>query len=224
VRIIAGTLGGRTLRAPSGHLTRPTTDRTRSAIFSLVESRLDLTGVQVLDAFAGSGALGLEALSRGAAHATFIEAHTDAFAVLRDNVQRLGMTAHATMLRTDVLRTLPSLRGSFALVLADPPYHLPTLPALPGALLVVVAPGGLLVLEHDARHRFDDHPALVTTRRYGETLVSLFARAEQVRQRSEAPDEHGAEAPASGNAREPDAPSPSEPSARGLDLFWVNDY
>ncbi|HYE57749.1 MAG TPA: 16S rRNA (guanine(966)-N(2))-methyltransferase RsmD [Rhodothermales bacterium] len=220
MRIIAGTLGGRTLTAPAGHVTRPTTDRTRSAIFSLIESRLDLDDIHVLDVFAGTGALGLEALSRGAAHATFVENHADAFAALRTNVERLGVSAQVTMLRTDVLRTLPSLKGAYRLVLADPPYNLPSLPKLPNSLLVVVAPGGLVVLEHDIHTSFEGHPALVTTRRYGETQVSLFSKTEAAVQVPDEPAPAPEEQPPP-----PPAPRPKSPrSKRKLDLFWVADY
>lgn len=175
MRIIAGLYRGHPLQAPPGRGTRPTTDRTRAAIFSLVESRLDLGGARVLDLFAGTGALGLEALSRGAAHATFVEQHAAAFAALRANAHRLGADARCTLLRTDALRL--TLADPFDLILADPPYDLPALPTLPDRLLPRLAPEGLLVVEHDARTDFGDHPALLTARRYGETHVSLLRAA-----------------------------------------------
>ena len=176
MRITGGALRGRPLAAPPGRATRPTTDRTRQAVFNLVGARMGLGGARVLDLFAGSGALGLDALSRGAAHATFVETDPAALRALAANVRTLGLDARARTVRADVFAFLHRAPGPFDLVLADPPYGLARLPDLPDLMLPLVAPDGLLVLEHDARHGFDAHPALVTARTYGPTVVSLFER------------------------------------------------
>ncbi len=131
MRIVAGRFRGRPLAAPEGLAVRPTSDRTREALFNiLTHGRIaaagpGLAGARVLDAFAGSGALGLEALSRGAAEAVFMEEHAAAEAALRRNVDALGVEAEATVLRADVLRPPPAARhgGPCALVLMDPPYN-----------------------------------------------------------------------------------------------------
>jgi 16S rRNA (guanine(966)-N(2))-methyltransferase RsmD len=174
MRIIGGTFRGHRLRAPKG-ATRPTTDRTREAVFNLVQHRIALPDARVLDLFAGSGALGLEALSRGAAAATFVEQSGRALGAIRQNAEVLGVAERCAILRADALRFLEEdLRGPYDLILADPPYALDALPRLPDLALAHLVPDGLLVLEHDATHAFDEHPALETSRAYGQTVVSLF--------------------------------------------------
>ncbi len=175
MRITGGTLARRPLDAPKGDRTRPTTDRVREALFSMLGSRVDLGGARVLDLFAGSGALGLEALSRGAAHATFVERHGPTLAVARRNAQALGVAGAAAFVRADALAFLERAAEPIDLVLADPPYALPELSALPERVRPLLASGGLLVLEHDTRHAFEDAPGHVLSRAYGGTVVSLFA-------------------------------------------------
>ena len=133
MRIVGGRLRGRQIAAPEGLAVRPTADRTRESLFNiLTQGRLAgpapggvLEGAKVLDAFAGSGALGLEALSRGAGHATFLEEQAAALTALRRNVAALGVGAETTILRADVLRPpAPNPEtGPARLVLMDPPYN-----------------------------------------------------------------------------------------------------
>ena len=137
MRIIAGRWRGRALLAPPGEATRPTADRTREALFSMLTSRLgSFEELRVADIFAGTGALGLEALSRGAAHCTFVERDRDALAVLKANVEKLG--ASGTDIRAQAAEGFTG--GPFDLVLLDPPYAsslgqkvLPRLALEPGA-------------------------------------------------------------------------------------------
>ena len=140
-RIVAGTHRGRTLAVPRGAATRPTADRAREGLFSSLLSLLDLEGARVLDLYAGSGALGLEALSRGAATATLVESDERAVAVLHTNVARLELPA--TVVAEPVERFLAGPPEPYDLVLLDPPYELdvdPVLAALgPWAADVVVA-------------------------------------------------------------------------------------
>ncbi|MEM1041590.1 MAG: 16S rRNA (guanine(966)-N(2))-methyltransferase RsmD [Bacteroidota bacterium] len=173
MRIVGGRLRGHRLRAPKG-ATRPTTDRTREAIFNLVQSRLDLAAARVLDLFAGSGALGLEALSRGAAEAVFVEQRGAALRTVRDNAAALGVAEACAFHRADARRFLEREAARYDLVLADPPYALADLDRLPDLALPRLAPGGLLVLEHSADRSFGQHAALATSRGYGQTVVSLF--------------------------------------------------
>lgn len=182
MRLTGGRLARRTLTAPKGDATRPTTDRVREALFSALTVRLSLDGARVADLFAGSGALGFEALSRGAAHATFVESHGPTLAVARANAAALDVQAACRFVRADALAWLaaPSAQAHqpadlFDVVFADPPYALPALPGLPARARPHLAPSGLFVLEHDARHAFDADPALVWTRAYGRTVVSVFA-------------------------------------------------
>jgi 16S rRNA (guanine(966)-N(2))-methyltransferase RsmD len=175
MRIIAGRFRGRPLRAPKGRDTRPTTDRVREALFSLLAARRPLDGARVLDLFAGTGALGLETLSRGAASAVFVEHHAPTLRLARQNAAALGAEAACTFLRADAVAFLRRPPGArFDLAFADPPYDLDALPILPDLARPHLAPGGLFALEHDARHDFAGHPALVLSRPYGRTVISLF--------------------------------------------------
>ncbi|HTI31746.1 MAG TPA: 16S rRNA (guanine(966)-N(2))-methyltransferase RsmD [Sphingomonas sp.] len=121
MRIIAGDWRGRPLIAPKGETTRPTADRVREALFSMLASRLGtFEGLRVADLFAGSGALGLEALSRGAAHCTFVEQDGAALDALRANIAKLG--AKTAEVRAGSVMTLPVAREPYDLLLLDPPY------------------------------------------------------------------------------------------------------
>lgn len=178
MRIIAGRFRRKGLLAPKGNLTRPTTDRAREAVFSMVESRIYLEGATVLDLFAGTGALGFEALSRGAERATFVEQDAAVLQFTRRNAEALGVESESTFFRSDVVAFLEHYSGpAFDLILADPPYELPDLPRLPALVLPHLEPDGVFVLEHDVRLSFDDHPNLETSRTYGRTVVSLFRGA-----------------------------------------------
>jgi len=152
VRIVAGAWRGRTLIAPSGEATRPTADRVRQALFDRLmhapwAGRAAVEGARVLDVFAGTGALGLEALSRGAAHATFLENGRAALGVLRANVQACGAEARCTVLPADARR--PPVGQACGLLFLDPPYGqdlvAPALVALHAAGWI--APGALIVAE-----------------------------------------------------------------------------
>ena len=128
MRIVGGAFRGRVLMAPMGRVTRPTADRVREALFDILLSaalaagKEDLAGTAVLDVFAGSGALGLEALSRGAARAAFIETASDPLAVIGENIRKLGVVDRATLLRFDATRP-PKANAAYDLVLLDPPYR-----------------------------------------------------------------------------------------------------
>lgn len=174
MRITGGALARRTFDAPPGDRTRPTTDRVREALFSALGSRMTLSGARVLDLFAGSGALGLEALSRGAAHVTFVERHAKTLALARANAVSLDVADRASFARADVLAFVRTASGPFDFILADPPYALDRLAALPGHLRPLLAPDGLVVLEHDARHDFATADGWRQSRVYGGTVVSLF--------------------------------------------------
>lgn len=125
MRVIAGNAHGRRIIAPRGLETRPATARVRSSIFSRLDARFDMTGAQVLDLYAGSGSLGLEALSRGAAHVTFVDASRAAVATISKNLQVFGQTGASRILTADVLRAIADLSGArerFDLVFVDAPY------------------------------------------------------------------------------------------------------
>jgi 16S rRNA (guanine966-N2)-methyltransferase len=175
MRIIAGSRKGARLFAPKGRDTRPTGDRVREAVFNLVGP---VDGMEVLDLYAGSGAMGLEALSRGAAHATFVESDHEAAQTIVQNAEKLRLD-NVTVLREDAARRLGSDAASgrrYDLVLIDPPYRmLPgVLPMLAANLPAVLAPDGLVVVESDSREEPDLPLAKRTSRRYGSARVTVF--------------------------------------------------
>jgi 16S rRNA (guanine966-N2)-methyltransferase len=174
MRIIAGSRKGARIFAPKGLDTRPTGDRAREAAFNLIGP---VDGMDVLDLFAGSGAMGLEALSRGAASVTFVDADRAAAQAVNRNLDKLGFEAR--VFRDDAIRRLASDAESgrrYDLVLIDPPYRqLPGIvPVLATHLPAVVAPGGLVVVESDAREEPELPLPLRTSRRYGSTRITLF--------------------------------------------------
>jgi 16S rRNA (guanine966-N2)-methyltransferase len=172
LRIIAGTHRGHRIAAPRGRDTRPTSDRVRENAFNLIGP---VDGADVLDLFAGSGALGLEALSRGAASATFVESDRDACRVINANLDKLGL--HATVLQQDVLRALAGERRTYDLVLCDPPYGYDHGRLAPH-LARLLRDDGLLVYESAGREDPPDVPGLQvrTSRRYGSARLTLFDR------------------------------------------------
>jgi 16S rRNA (guanine966-N2)-methyltransferase len=178
MRIVGGTFGGRVIRAPAGAATRPTSEKVREALFAILPP---VEGAHVLDLFAGSGALGLEALSRGAAHATFFEAARPALAVVRANIAALELGDRSTVVAGDAVqlaaRHVPA--APWRLVLVDPPYRSDlaarAVLAIPAAHL---APGAQIVIEHDRRNAPPEQlGSLLRTdqRRYGDTFVSFYA-------------------------------------------------
>jgi 16S rRNA (guanine966-N2)-methyltransferase len=169
MRIIAGRWRGRTLRTSPGRATRPTTDRVREAWMSALQ--FDLPDSRVLDLFAGSGALGLEALSRGAEHVTFVERAKPALEALRANITALGADAETTIVNEDALDFVRGLAaGAYDFVLADPPYGQGTA-ALLAESFVVTPFASWLWVEHGAAEKMPAIPGL-RTRRYGDTALT----------------------------------------------------
>ena len=161
-RIIAGAFGGRRLVLPADTRVRPTADRVREAWMSILADRI--SGARILDLFAGSGALGLEALSRGAAHATFVELSAEAVAAIHANAHALGVSDQVTVRRGDALRFVQRLAPmAFDLALADPPYTVPhaerlaaAFRARPFARVLAVEHPASLVVSADATRRYGD--------------------------------------------------------------------
>ncbi len=178
MRIVAGRFGGRRIAVPPGRATRPTSDRVREALFAMLGP---LDGERVLDAFAGSGALGLEALSRGAASVTFVEHEQRAAAVIRRNIEDLGLAAdEATLVQVPVARALRAARergDAYDLVFLDPPYRLA--PALGTELAEALAPlltsDARVVTESDRRAPLDLPLTATHDRRYGDTLIRIHS-------------------------------------------------
>ncbi len=181
MRIVAGALRGRRLFAPRGSATRPTADRVRQALFDVLG---DVSGAVVLDLWAGTGALGLEALSRGARTAVLVESARPAREAISRNVRALGLEARVTLMSSTVERAAPRLAplGPFDLVFADPPWDdwqtaVAALTTLLGAL--AVAPEGRVVVEHAATEPAPELAGYTAAdrRRWGGTRVAIFTRA-----------------------------------------------
>lgn len=186
-RIIAGAAGGRTIATPRGSGTRPTTDRVREAVFSRLEALTDLDGARVLDLYAGSGALGLEAVSRGAAHLLAVEKHRATAALVERNARELGLAGRVRVRTGAVARVLqdgPGEGGGYHVVLLDPPYPLGE-EDLAEVLALLVAQGWLdpeavVVVERSARSPEPRWPQGMThlgSRGYGETAVHVAEAA-----------------------------------------------
>ncbi|PYC75261.1 16S rRNA (guanine(966)-N(2))-methyltransferase RsmD [Micromonospora arborensis] len=179
-RIVAGTLGGRRIAAPPGAGTRPTSDRVREALFSAVQAEVDLDGARFADLYAGSGAVGLEALSRGARHVLLVESDPRAARVIRENVATLRAGTAARLVTGKVATVLAAGPGgeTYDVVFADPPYAVPA-EEITAVLTALVdggwlAPDALVVVERSRRTRQFDWVDGITaerSRRYGETTL-----------------------------------------------------
>jgi 16S rRNA (guanine966-N2)-methyltransferase len=179
MRVIAGSHGGRRLKAPPGRGTRPTAERVREALFSILG---DLRDERVLDLFAGTGALGIEALSRGAASAVFVERDARAAGILRENLAALEIGAErAEVRRSDalaVLRAAGERAELYDLVLIDPPYaDAASLGAkLTPLLAPLLAPDARIVVESDRRRPLELQAPILTERRYGDTSITIHSQ------------------------------------------------
>jgi 16S rRNA (guanine966-N2)-methyltransferase len=165
VRVVAGIARGRRLVAPKGDTTRPTSDFVREAVFNSLASHVDLAGATVLDLFAGTGALGIEALSRGAAHATFVESDRAALAALRANLESTTFSSRATVIAGDATRVdLPAVDVAFA----DPPYAFAA-----WTELLVRVEARLVVVESDREVDLPEGWRVLRSKKYGTTVVAL---------------------------------------------------
>lgn len=174
VRVVAGSLRGRKIEAPKSRTTRPTTDKAREATFNALASLGVLEDAVVVDAFAGSGAMGIEALSRGARHCTFIENDRHALDVLATNIDHLGLGDRTTVVRGDVLSRISAIVDA-TLVIVDPPYDFAR-----WAELFDRVPGPLIVAESDRELDAENPPVsgwqAIRVKRYGRAFVSFFQR------------------------------------------------
>jgi len=186
MRITGGTHRSRTLRAPRGRETRPTSDRVREALFGALASEGAIERARVLDLYAGTGALALEALSRGAAHATLVESSRAALATIRENVEALGLSGRARIIASKVSAATSRLAedAPFDLVLVDPPYAMVDSGEVPAALTVLVDAGVFaafadVVLEHASRSAAPNIQGLarIRTRPYGDTTLTFYKPA-----------------------------------------------
>lgn len=208
MKIIAGEFGGHGLKSPSGHQTRPSTARTRESLFGLIDARIYLDGAEVLDLFAGTGALGLEAISRGAALVTFVEQDREVIDYARANAEKLGVEEQCIFIQAEAVEYLRRYSGPpLDLIMADPPYKLEAMEEMPDLAIPNLTRDGVFTLEHSSHHWFDEHPHLMTSRPYGRTIVSLF-RPPLPPADEEEPDDAASTDEASGSAGDEEAPRP----------------
>ena len=179
MRVIPGTARGTVLKTPAGMQTRPTAERVKEALFSALH--YDLPGMHVLDLFAGTGQLGIEALSRGAAHCVFVDARPDAAALVQENLRRAKLESAARVVRSDAFAFLSACRAKFDLILLDPPY---AGQILENALtriseIDILSHRGIIICERPIEKQLPDRfgaLALTKTYRYGKTAVSLYRK------------------------------------------------
>src|SRR5262244_3289510 len=187
MRIVSGSAGGLHLKVPKGHKLRPTADQVKEAIFNILASRFLLTDITVLDLFAGTGALGIEALSRGARFAVLVDANPEAHRVIRENLRAAGLRRQGRVIRAYAAKGIRVVEGQglrFGGVFLDPPYGEgwvdKTLRLL--ARSAILAPGAWVVVEHGQREEgAESYPPLALTdrRRYGTTGVSFYQRQDE---------------------------------------------
>lgn len=177
MRIITGFLKGRKIELPPDVTNvRPTSDRTKEGMFSVIAARKNFDGLRVLDLFGGSGNLGLEAISRGAGSVFFVDNSRDVIRYIRNNAEKLGVDDKIRCQCSDVTRFINGPARPYDLVFADPPYDYPAMKEL---VERIVSEGwlekdGWLILEHDSRHNFTEHPHCAFSKPYGRTIVTIF--------------------------------------------------
>lgn len=176
MRIITGKLKGRNIPIPDTGLLRPTSDRTKEGIFSVIDARIYLENTIVLDLFAGSGNLGFEALSRGSGHCTFVDSERKHIDHIKNLATEFDMSSLIRTEVADVADFVSRNSQSYDLVFADPPYDYPGMEDLIENVMQgdFLKEEGWFILEHDKRHNFTNHPYSVFNKPYGRTIVSIF--------------------------------------------------
>ncbi|MBP1648335.1 MAG: methyltransferase [Bacteroidetes bacterium] len=178
MRIITGLYRGRAIKTVDDLSVRPATERVRQTLFNMLANRVDFEGIAVLDLFAGSGSLGLEALSRGAGRVTFVEESEEAVGYIEENARALDCEDAVEILTMDAMSFLNARHGTYDLVFADPPYSFDKTGQIPGLLFGsgMIEPGGYLLIEHAKDLRFENTPLYVAgpEKKFGRTLVTFF--------------------------------------------------
>ncbi|HCV42014.1 MAG TPA: 16S rRNA (guanine(966)-N(2))-methyltransferase RsmD [Bacteroidetes bacterium] len=178
MRVITGLYKGRLLKTVNDLSVRPATDRVKQTIFDMLSNRIDLEGARILDLFAGSGSLGIEALSRGASHATFVETYADALNFIERNVEALGCEAATEILSMDAMQFLRRSQDRFDLVFADPPYAYDETASIPSVVFQdkILKRHGYLLIEHASKLEFSSTPLYHAgpSRKFGRTVVTFF--------------------------------------------------
>lgn len=177
MRIITGKLKGRNIPVPKTDLLRPTSDRTKEGIFSVIVARTYLDNTRVLDLFAGSGNLGFEAISRGASNALFVDQETEHLRQIEKTAKTFGVENQISTITLDIETFLERDDfGSFDFIFADPPYDYFWMVEMVDQIMNsdLLKEDGWFILEHDKRHDFSDHPMCRFSKAYGRTVAAIF--------------------------------------------------
>ncbi len=177
MRIIRGKYGRRRFDVPKNITARPTTDFARENIFNVIENIIDIDGIEALDLFAGTGAISLELLSRGAAHVTAVEKAMTQYAFIRRTAEQLG-EQNLNLIKGDVFKFLAAPHGQFDFIFADPPYDLPRFGEIPQLVLQadILKPDGFFIIEHSRAYDFSTLPGFVDHRIYGSVNFSIIRK------------------------------------------------
>lgn len=180
MRIITGKLKGRKLTVPPDADVRPTSDRAKEGLFNVIEARKYIEHTTVLDLYAGSGNLGFEAISRGAASVLMVDAHSSSIKHIEQTAKRFGVESQIKTRVSTVEDFLAMPSNPFDFIFSDPPYDNPFIPESVDIILNNgwLHKNGWYILEHDVRHLFHEHPNCVFTKPYGRTIVSIFMNPE----------------------------------------------
>ncbi len=178
MRVISGIYKGRILKTVNDLSVRPATDRVKQTLFDMLTNRIEMDGATALDLFAGSGGLGIEALSRGAAHVTFVETDGEAANYIERNLQMLGCEEHADIIETDALSFISRCRDSFDLIFADPPYKFDETAQIPELVFKahLMKKHGYMLIEHTTDLKFESTKLYHAgpEKRFGRTVVTFF--------------------------------------------------
>lgn len=177
MRIIAGSLRGRRLNPPDNLPVRPTTDMARESLFNILNNYVEYEECSVMDLFAGTGAVSMEFVSRGAREVTSIEINNACTDFIKSSAARIGIT-NLHVVRADVFDLLKRANRKFDIIFADPPYALESLPQLPDIIFErqVLTEDGIFILEHPREYSFEDHPHFWQHRAYGKVNFTFFAQ------------------------------------------------
>ncbi len=177
MRIIGGQFKGRKFYPPADKWpTRPTTDFAKEGLFNILQNRIDLASISVLDLFGGTGSHGYEFISRGCQDVTYVDKFGPAVNFVKKTSKELKIEDHFTVFRTDVFRFIKMSPKKYDYIFAGPPYELPTIDTIPDEIFKyeLLKPEGLFVMEHNPNHEYPNHPHFKEARNYGKTIFSFF--------------------------------------------------
>lgn len=178
MRIVGGIFGGRRFDPPAKKWpTRPTTDFAKEALFNILINRIDFEDMVMLDLYGGTGSICYEAVSRGCNDVTYVERFAPCVSFVKSTAKKLDVEDKIDIIKSDVIKYLRQSKKTFNLIFADPPYDMQSLKSLPDLIFNsdILKVGGMLVIEHDQRNHFEDHPNFIENRKYGGCYFSFFS-------------------------------------------------